>query len=485
MVMRLDSAQTDRACGVLVAAACGDALGAGYEFAVVPAGLVPEMVGGGLGGFAPGEWTDDTAQAVAIAEVAATGSDLRSVEALDAIAGRFADWFADGPPDVGAQTAAVLSRAGRYPTGVAMAAAARAVHTRTGRSAGNGSLMRTGVVALAYLDDPVGLVEAAMAVGALTHFEEVAQQGCAVWCLLIRHAVLYGELPSFDDIGEYVPNAGYWRDVLAKAEEPGTFTANAWVVGVLQAAWSAIVHTPVPAGEPWRHLRDALTTAVRIGHDTDTVAAIAGALLGGRWGVSAVPAAWRRMVHGWPGRRSQDLVELSHLIVGGGRPDRAGWPGIGRMEYSYTGGTVVRHPHDPGVWLGDIAGLDRLPVGVDAVVSLCRYGAAQVPPGVEHIVFRLLDTTGVDNPNLAFVLDDAARTVAELREAGRVVYVHCVAAQSRTPTVAARYAVLRGVPWETALVEVCAALPAAHPNPALVDGLRALSGSGDTPGQGH
>ena len=60
--MKLTTAQTDRACGVLLAAAAGDALGAGYEFSA-PLDGVPAMIGGGLGNFAPGEWTDDTAQA--------------------------------------------------------------------------------------------------------------------------------------------------------------------------------------------------------------------------------------------------------------------------------------------------------------------------------------------------------------------------------------------------------------------------------------
>ena len=79
----------------------GDALGAGYESGSAPYQGWPAMIGGGLGGFARGEWTDDTAQAVAIADVAATGADLRSEEALDAIAQRFADWYADAPTDVG------------------------------------------------------------------------------------------------------------------------------------------------------------------------------------------------------------------------------------------------------------------------------------------------------------------------------------------------------------------------------------------------
>ena len=210
--MNLTAAQTDRACGVLLAAACGDALGAGYEFAHVAPDLVPDMIGGGLGGFAPGEWTDDTAQAAAIAEVAATGIDLRTPEALDAIAQRFADWYAGRPrrrwhPDV---VGAAPRRA--HPDGGVDDQAARQVHEQSGRSAGNGSLMRTGVVALAYLDNPVALVEAAMKVSALTHHQDVAQQACAVWCLMIRHAVLTGELPTFADIEPWVPESSYWRE---------------------------------------------------------------------------------------------------------------------------------------------------------------------------------------------------------------------------------------------------------------------------------
>ena len=61
--LTLNAAQMDRACGVLIASAAGDALGAGYEFEPVASDLVPQMIGGGLGNGAPGEWTDDTAQA--------------------------------------------------------------------------------------------------------------------------------------------------------------------------------------------------------------------------------------------------------------------------------------------------------------------------------------------------------------------------------------------------------------------------------------
>ena len=58
-------------------------------------------------------------------------------------------------------------------------------------------------------------------------------------------------------------------------------------------------------------MRPAPATQVRAGDDTDTVAAIAGALLGARHGASAVPAEWRAAVHGWPGLTADDLVELA------------------------------------------------------------------------------------------------------------------------------------------------------------------------------
>lgn len=472
------SAVTDRVSGVLVGAAVGDALGAGYEFGAAPYGGWPQMIGGGLGGFAPGEWTDDTDQAMAIARVAATGADLRSPAALDAIAAGFAEWMATGPSDVGIQTSQVLSGAGRHADAATMAAAARAVHERSGRSAGNGSLMRTAPVALAHLDDPAALVEAAMAVSALTHHDPIAGEGAALWCLMIRHAVLMGEFPTIDEALADHPAPGRWREILAEAEAkpPATFTTNGWVVGALQAAWSAIVHSPVPERMPCRHFQDALATAIGIGHDTDTVAAIAGALLGARWGVSAIPQEWSSVVHGWPAATTADLVELALLTVRGG-PDGS-WPDTDRMDYRSWSGVdaFAPHPSVPGVWIGGAAALDDLPRDIDAVVSLCRVGRRQVPGHVRSHVVRLLDTRADDNPNLDFAVDDAARTVLRLVDEGSRVYLHCVAAQSRTPTVAARVAALSGMSTYDAMAAVRTALPDADPQGFFLAALERLGG---------
>ena len=110
MELRMD--QMDRACGVLLGQACGDALGVPYEFATPPApDELPQMTGGGLGYYEPGEWSDDTQMAVGIGQVSATGADLSSTSALDEIAERFLDWANNGATDVGIQTSSVLRSA--------------------------------------------------------------------------------------------------------------------------------------------------------------------------------------------------------------------------------------------------------------------------------------------------------------------------------------------------------------------------------------
>jgi hypothetical protein len=210
-------------------------------------------------------------------------------------------------------------------------------------------------------------------------------------------------------------------------------------VHALQTAWWAITHADQSDA---RHLARALELAVRAGNDTDTTAAIAGALLGARWGASAVPARWRRILHGWPGLRAKDLITLAVRTANGGHDDSTGWPSVDRMSYAgwETGQTAVRHPHDDGVYLG---GYDAaFAHGYDAVVSLCRMGSAAL--GDEQVEFRLVDDGPPGNPNLDFVVDDAARTIAALRAEAKTVLLQCSEGRSRTPSVAARYSMLLG-----------------------------------------
>ena len=242
--MTLTTAQLDRAVGVLLGTAAGDALGAAYEFGP-PRGpeLEVAMVGGGSFSWEPGEWTDDTSMAIAIAEVAASGADLREEEALDALVRRWDEWVRDAK-DVGVETSNVLRAAHRLGLNARTAReASAALHERTGRTAGNGSLMRTAPLALVYLDDEPALAEAARAVSELTHYDPEAGDACVLWCLAIRHAVLTGDLDVRIGLQHIeADRRDMWAGLLDAAEKsrPADFPKNGALLTdpwVLVSAW--------------------------------------------------------------------------------------------------------------------------------------------------------------------------------------------------------------------------------------------------------
>ena len=302
----------DRAKGAIVGMAAGDALGAGYEFTSPGPTADISMKGGGRFGWEPGEWTDDTAMGTCILDVAANGTLSPS-----AVGDGFLEWFNDNPKDAGVQTSAVL---GPATSGADLAGVAAAFQATKPEAAGNGSLMRTAAVALAHPGDHAAIAVSARAISDLTHPHPSCADACVIWSIAIDHAIHHAEFDVGVGLG-FVPEErrSYWEDLIAEAEAgpPTKFTPNGWVITAFQAAWSSIVNTPVPRQEPADHLRNTLVAAVRIGNDTDTVAAIAGMLLGARWGVQAIPPEWQRLLHGWPGWTTDDLKSRAVIAFEG------------------------------------------------------------------------------------------------------------------------------------------------------------------------
>jgi ADP-ribosyl-[dinitrogen reductase] hydrolase len=296
--------------GALVGLATGDALGAGYEFGPPVTGPV-EMIGGGPFGWEPGEWTDDTQMAICIAE----NSSPATIDLTD-VGDRFIEW-ADECNDIGNQTRAVLSQA---TAGDGLLQISLDHYRGNPRhSAGNGSLMRTGPVALPFLGDRDAIARVARDVSDLTHADPVCGEACVLWSTAVGTAIDSGKLPDVRDGLDLIPKSrrAHWISLIEQAESqtPGTFTPNGWVITAFQAAWSSITHTtPGP-----NHYFDGVTQAVRIGNDTDTVAAIAGTLLGAAYGASAIPMEWTSMLHGWPGYAVEDLKSLALQATGNPR----------------------------------------------------------------------------------------------------------------------------------------------------------------------
>lgn len=304
--MHLDPEQGNRLIGSFVAAACGDALGSQYEFQTPPGPDETPEFGVGTFGHRPGEWTDDTAMAVPVLLRILDGGSFADDESYAFVVREWLDWSRDAK-DVGIQTRSVLQQLPAGATEADARSSSRAAHERAGKSAGNGSLMRTGPLALGYLADgkEADLVRAATRLAQLTHWEDDNAAACSLWCLAIRHAIRTGE---FDVPGQvrFLPAAWQTRwagiidEALAPGATPATFAAtNGWVVSAFQAALAAVNSTDTATA--------ALTSAIRAGNDTDTVAAITGALAGAVYGWAALPD-WDDRVFGWPGTTLRALI---------------------------------------------------------------------------------------------------------------------------------------------------------------------------------
>ncbi|MEU1472724.1 ADP-ribosylglycohydrolase family protein [Streptomyces sp. NPDC005761] len=315
----VSSSRQDRAAGAVVGSAVGDALGAPFEFG--PAGVYtarfPDRVGMmcGGGGWDPGEATDDTQMSVLVAESLLERGSLD----LPDLFRRFRQWAAGDPKDIGLQTEAVLTSGDPWDI-------AAALHFQlTGRAAGNGSLMRAACSAVYFAgagrsdaDARSATMDAARRIAALTHGDRAAWEGTALLHELIRVA-----LAGADPLAA-VPSAlasvhpdhrERWARVLAPDWDPDRATEfNGAVWPCLGTALWALRSTP--------SYEEALATAIDVGGDTDTVAAVTGALAGAVYGFGAIPTRWTGPLHvpmpGFGDRvlRTPDLVALA------GRLDR-------------------------------------------------------------------------------------------------------------------------------------------------------------------
>jgi ADP-ribosylglycohydrolase len=184
------------------------------------------------------------------------------------------------------------------------------LHHTTGRSGGNGSLMRTAPLAFLKLsDDEVAKV--VTQISKLTHYEDDAAHACIIWVFAIRNAIKTGEL-DFEPGFAFLPEEAQtkWRGFLEEAEEhpPVHFENNGWAVSAFQAAASAAI-----IGQ--YDFTKGIEAAVRSGYDADTVAAIAGSLLGAVHRAQYLPKEWVEILHGWPEMDSQDLEGITNGIL--------------------------------------------------------------------------------------------------------------------------------------------------------------------------
>lgn len=283
----------DRALGCLFGQVAGDSLGSLVEFKSpeeiarrYPGGL-RNLADGGTWSTLAGQPTDDSELALDLARTLA-GSVEWSAEA---VAVAYAGWRASHPFDIGSTTAQALSAAATAPPGRVAATARRAASTY---SKANGALMRCAPIGI-WAGDPIEAAEAARDDAGLTHPNPLCAAASAGFVAAIATARAGGDAAAMLDAAE----AELWRDapdelhvaldLARRGEGPASFTLQQG--HVLIAFQNAFRH--LAQGTP---LEQAVIATVAEGGDTDTNAAICGALLGAAQGVSAVPMRWRMAI---------------------------------------------------------------------------------------------------------------------------------------------------------------------------------------------
>ena len=272
----------NRAVGALLGLAVGDALGASREFTQRDA-LPPlsDMTGGGHFALQPGQWTDDTAMALCLAESILACGKLDRHDLLR----RFCRWWRQGENSctgasfsVGITTFAALERYER--TGDAIA-----VSGNPG-SASNGSLMRLAPVAIHWHRDRAAAEAAARDQSNATHGAAPSVEGCAYFTHLLLDAIdgmpreqLMRPRAWPGDDGIAAIACGSWA-----GKSRSAIHSSGLVIHTLEAALWSVAHSA--------NFRDAVLTAANLGDDADTVAAVAGQLAGSLYGASGIPAEW-------------------------------------------------------------------------------------------------------------------------------------------------------------------------------------------------
>jgi ADP-ribosyl-[dinitrogen reductase] hydrolase len=282
----------DRAVGCMLGLAVGDALGTTLEFKARDSyAPLTDIIGAGPFSLRPGEWTDDTAMALALGDSLLAHPDLDEADLMR----RFTDWYERGAYsctgtcfDIGITTRQALARWTK--TGNPIAG------STDPKTAGNGSLMRLAPVAVRHWRDRARLRDVAARQSRTTHAAPEAVDACVAYAELLADAIAgarrsevlraRGDLAGANGrlagaIGPIL--AGSWRGKGRTA-----IRASGYVAHSLEAAlWSVGA-----SGD----FRSSVLRAANLGEDADTTAAVTGQLAGALYGLSGIPEDWQRKV---------------------------------------------------------------------------------------------------------------------------------------------------------------------------------------------
>ncbi len=275
--------------------------------------------------FGRGMFSDDTEHTLMLA--AALIEHPNDASAMQrALGWKLRWWFLALPAGVGLSTAKAILR-----LWIGFPAAKAGVY-----SAGNGAAMRTAIMGVVFGDDAEKRQAFTLAACRLTHTDPRAEESALLVAeaasMAAQHLSSHEALPALEKL--IVSNEmkarfatlktalSTQKSVLEYAEDIGCgygvsgFAPNS--VAVALFAWL-------------RHRGDfesAVRSVIQCGGDTDTVAAITGAISGAETGEAGIPRAWIDGIFEWP--RSVNYIRrvAQALVSGNRRALRYFWPAV-------------------------------------------------------------------------------------------------------------------------------------------------------------
>ena len=292
----------DKALGAFIGLAVGDAIGAPAEFC--QRGRFQPLTGMRAGGkfqMQLGEWTDDTAMALCLADslIACNGFDPK--DQME----RYWRWGNEGYNS---------TRSRAFGVGKTVAKA-MAHYKRTGepysgsvdpRSAGNGSIMRLAPVILFYNSNYKDAIHFAAESSRTTHQATEAIESCKILGHILHTAInsetdkcaLFDNLPQIELTPQLQAMCN--REYINKVE--AMINGSGYVVESLEAALWAF--------ETTNSFADAVLKAANLGDDSDTTAAVCGQIAGAYYGLSAIPTDWLNVLFEYP-----RITKIGHRLL--------------------------------------------------------------------------------------------------------------------------------------------------------------------------
>lgn len=316
-----DAGQLARAHGCLLGQLAGGNLGALAEFLDGDSVALAETDGprrlrdGGRWHILAGQPTDDSELALGLGRAIVARRRFDGEE----VGRAYRRWFDSAPFDVDASVQAALS--------------GRPLES----SQANGSLMRASPLGIfGHTASPEAAANLARLEASLTHPHPVCGDAGAALVVAISHAIRHGDGASaaYQAAREWAAAAkavAPVREALEAAPDQAPRCdgdTRGWAKIALQSAFHELLRAP--------SLEEGVVASVRRGGDTQTNAAVAGALLGAVHGRAGLPQQWRSMILscrplGPQARRARpceywpiDALELAERLLLAGRDQTAG-----------------------------------------------------------------------------------------------------------------------------------------------------------------